>query len=402
MSFLSNFFQDVKTIARPNWRWQQAWIVVSEVSLGFLAMFGYMQGLPLVDIFMGLGVTFACSLIIATMAHHAGRKEAVFLGLACWVSVILFLIFDEVHQWWLYTVSVGFILGLRDAQSIQLMTWIPLRARRRKRNPSQALRVGQIVSFTLQSLGILFSAWMMTQTLTWPYILIVMANLLLVPHFVFHAPQNRRAKSSQTNKIGLPRQKNIRWMVQTSSLITGATFMGKRLLLPLAFALLGEKMNLGNGVFVLFGVALTFVSLVSLIAPRKKGIISTITLKNGLEATTLGWLIVVLGFLLHQHMMLSLFLLGLGWVIVEIAVKILGAGYIDTLRLLSAHNHVRRSKSFQDALVSSMQAKNMTSMGIMFASTLVVAQAPLVVALLGVGAWQTYRLGRHHLKQLHL
>ena len=243
---------------------------------------------------------------------------------------------------------------------------------------------------------------MMTYISYWPYILVALANLILIPHFILNSPKRRRRRVQETTtSLGLPRNDNIKWLIKTSSLITGASFMGKRLLLPLAFALMAQRLGWEQDAFIVFGVVLSLVALVGLIAPKKSKIVSTHTMRHGLEITALGWMVVVLGFLLKDYFVLSLFLLGLGWVLVELSVKAWGVGYMDTMRLICATNNSRKSKTYQDALVASFQAKNMTTGVVMMSSAIVFGQAPLVVALLGFGAWGVYKHGSHHLSSLY-
>lgn len=390
------------TLLRSSVWWRaQAWVLVTETLLGYLALVGYTRGISIAMITLGLAGAYSASWAVNFALLTTKRRYGMMWGALASVLTILTFVTPPILSWWILAFTVGVLSGFKDVNNINTTVWVPLHARRKGQNASFALRTSQMLSVVVCAFTLLFSAWMTTHTTYWLNLMLAVGVLVGVPDLLYRL---QRSNTHKTRPVEQPHVSSIEWLSKVSSLFSSAHFIGRRLVLPLSFAFLAKQWGMDKQVIVWFGLALTIMSVVGiLLRNTTSSKLSAVMLKRGLERTILGWLGVVMGVVLipFAPAWLSLMMMVGGWCVVELAVRDWGAGFTDTLRLVSTHRHSRRSRAYREALNAVTMQRNKTVTSALVVASASLGHAPLMVGVLGVGCWYVFRTGRKtHLQHL--
>ena len=385
------------------WR-QQIWVVLTEIIMGFLAVLGFARGLDLHDIALGLALAYGLSWAGLIPLVRGTRIHAIILGLLAGVAALCSAL-PGPAGWWALAAAGGLLLAFRDAQSIQSFLWVPIRAMRANGTTFGSMNAGQGLAIVHTGAWIVASAWLMQHTTWWASAVLMLALVVGVPDMIRQRPTTR-PRVERVHRVHKRHTPELYWLTRLSAWFNAMHFLGRRLVMPAAMVALAHHAGWGDKSIVLIGGALSLVAVAGAVVRStlpKDPALPSATMIKGLEWSLAGWLVMAVGAALVAWWpgWTAAGLILVGWIVMEVAIRLWGVGYMETLRTCAiARAPRRRARAHREALSHFMRHKNAAATaGLIVAGLATPLAGPALIGGMGVACWRVLQKGRHHVER---
>jgi hypothetical protein len=227
----------------PAWWRRQAWVCSTEILMGFLAAWGFLQGFGVVLVPLGLAVVYAVNALSVSSFARFGRNAALLLALVAASCAAVSLVVVSDSRWWFLCVCSGILLGFRDQQTVLSLAWIPVNAHRQGLCPTRAAAATSVLTTVILSAALLLAGVMTRYWPMLPQMVALLSCCALLPSQITN--MRRTPIAPRTNHPA--QQKQMSWLLRLSMAFNSVNHTGRRLVLPVAILALGKHYGLGPG-----------------------------------------------------------------------------------------------------------------------------------------------------------
>lgn len=380
----------------PWWR-QQAWIVVTEILMGFLAAWGLLQSLSPLWVGMGLGVVYSVNAVCLYSIRVHGRTAgivATLCGVAILCTSAAFGGDWRPLRWYGLCASIGVLLAFRDNQSVVATAFIPLRAKKRGGNALSSLTITSICSAIVLGLSLYLSGWIGQWWKWWPQLVAVVGYGFFVPHMIVHLGKGMGVHHPvQWRPV---EKKEVSWLLKLGTVFNALNFLGRRLVIPTLIVTLAQRHLGNNNVLPILGATLGLVGVLGSLARAPVVLVgktSALTLlKWGARLSLTGWGILSVSLLLMTANIgpSSLVLAGtlIGLAMMEFTNRTWSIAYMEQLRVWTVGPRFSAARAHRRSLHRFMVRRAYGgALGCALGGVAGTAWAPAMVVGLLVGCW---------------
>lgn len=392
---LQSTVQDI--VSSQQWWRQQAWIIVTEILMGFLAAWGLLQDLSTLWVGLGLGVVYAINATALWYIRVYGRSAGIvvmILGLSILVISLFFGGEFRALRWYGLCASIGVLLAFRDNQNVTSSAWLPVRAKRRGGNNMSSLTISAILGAILCGLALYGAGWL-SEVWKWlPHLLVIVAFGGFIPHMITQLGQGMgKHPSLQWRPV---QKQEISWLLKLGTIFNAVNFLGRRLVIPAMILHLAQSKFGSDNLLPFLGAALGLVGVFSSIARAPVVLVGNISslklLKWGARLSLTGWAILCICLLFQTtdwgDTTLTFIFLLIGWGMMEFTNRTWSIAYLEQLRVWTVGPRFSAARAHRRSLHRFMVRKSAggafgCALGGLAGTTL----APAMVVLLLVGCW---------------
>ena len=362
------FWRSTKSLleSKPWWRAEQ-WFLSSEILFGFLAAWGYRQGLDVSHIAAGVALCYLIETFCLIGIYRFGRIAGIVTGIFAYLGLALSLW----SPFWGLAVAMGFLTPFKDLQGISAIAWMPIKARRRRGTNMDAMIADTILSSSFLMIAMVLSGFIIGLWRDFPVLVACFTAFVLMPRQIMTLPKSHRT----LHESDFTAPENVRWLLLLSFLFNSGAFLGRRVLLPIVTVVAAGNLGLEKQAMLILGTVLGTMGLVGIfLRARPTGD----PLISGLRFSCIGWILVGCGVLLqHQgHVLALLPLLG-GWALLEVCNKTWSIGFRHTLEQSSGKSRPHRKALQQFIIMKSVGG----ALGCGMAFFLPVMGSPIIVMI---------------------
>lgn len=384
-----------------NWWHQQTWVAATEVIMGFLAVLGMARGLGVAEVAGGLAMANAAQALGVRPLAHGSRRAAVAWMLVAWgcIALALMATHESLAHWAGLCLAGGTLLAFRDAQTVRSMTWLPLRAQRRRTAVFQVSQWALIIGTLYSGLWMGISGFLMVHFAQWPLFVVALTLALGVPQAIRNRPKAHQWRRRRRRPCPLRHEnrQQLHWMYRLTFPMYATHFVGRRLVLPAAVVQMAHEMGWGDNILPLFGVLLGIISFSTmatnlwLAQHARAEQEAERQLRQGVLFTVLGWMWIALALLLGSAHGWGWLGLLAGWIFIDLAARMVGVGYMETLRFLVSEGRPTRARVHRHALSRFMRWRSIGGgVGLLTAALVypvMPGSLPLLVSLWTLICW---------------
>lgn len=389
MSSIRHLVHDV-LVSVPWWR-QQGWIVTTEILMGFLVAWAMVNHIPAVTIGWGLGLVYGVSSLGMFVFRRYGQQAAITLALASVVLFVAFNFLDKTAGFLGLCMSIGVLLFFRDAQSVQSLAWIPVRALRKNLSNAGSLITTSILSAVLLALALVLSGWLGSHWRWLPHALVLVAFIGFVPRLVL----SMRGGAFHASKNGSPMHAHeVKWLLTLGVVFNAVNFLGRRLIIPAMIVTTAQKMGWSHAALPLLGGIMGMVGIISAVARAPMMVSGSMRAVSmlilGARLSLVGWFLLCVGLLLEDYTVFNpTILVGMiivGWVLMELTNRTWSIAYMEQLRVSSVGHHASSARRHRQALYQFMTRKSFGgAVGCCLGGVISPALAPAVALVFLIG-----------------
>ena len=383
----------------PTWWRQQAWVVVTELLMGFLAAWGVLRGLEGPWIALGLGLVYAINSVGVWCLRTYGRTAGAWTVVLAFACLALTGWAGGAWRWMGLCSTVGVLLAFRDYQTVHSMAWLPVRARRRGVSSVLNLTAGAVCGALLMATAFVGAGFLSEHWKWLPHALVVVAFVAMVPAQLMRMGGGikRRPVTSAT----LPsHDRELAWLLKLGIAFNAVNFLGRRLVLPAAIIAMASTYGDAKSAMPVLGMALGLMGVVGSLA-RMPLVLSTQVsgrslMRWGARASLFGWITVAAGLTLWGLLETTWALLPMlaGWGLLEITNRTWAVAYMEALRESAVGHRLSDSRAHRRALHRFMVRKSAGgAVGCAVGGLVAATWLPAVVLALAAGCWTVLERG---------
>ena len=384
-------------VSSQQWWRQQAWIIVTEILMGFLAAWGLLQDISPLWVGLGLGLVYAVNAWSLWAIRVYGRKAGIYVMVAGITVLILSLGFGGSLRWLRWyglCASIGVLLAFRDNQNVTSMAWLPVRAIKRGGNNMSSLTISAILGAILLGLSLYISGWI-TQWWKWlPHLMVVVAYGCFVPHMVSQLGKGMGLHpSSQWRAV---QKEEMSWLLKLGTIFNAVNFLGRRLVIPTMIIGLAQSKLGSDNVLPILGGALGLIGILSSLARAPVVLVGKVSslnlLKWGARLSLTGWAILCVCLLLQAtswgQSNWTFAALVLGWTMMEFTNRTWSIAYMEQLRVWTVGPRFSAARAHRRSLHRFMVRKSAGgAVGCVLGGMAGTTLAPAMVVVLLAGCW---------------
>lgn len=384
-------------LSSPPWWKQQGWIVVTEILMGFLAVWGLLQSLSPLWVGLGLGTVYAVNALSLWHIRVYGQKAGIVIALAGIFIVVFSLFFGgdfRAIRWYGLCAGIGVLLAFRDNQSVTATAWIPLRAHKRGGNNLSSLTFTSICSAILLAVSLYASGVITHHWKWWPHLMVVVGYGFFVPQMVaqmgtgmgLHHPAQWRPAE----------KKEMSWLLKLGTIFNAVNFLGRRLIIPAMILTLAQEKFGSEDALPVLGATLGLIGVLGSLARAPVVLVGNTSasslLKWGARLSLLGWAMLSISLLLlgseWGNTSIIMGVLILGWAMMEFTNRTWAIAYMEQLRLWTVGPRFSAARAHRRSLHRFMVRRaSGGAVGCAVGGIVGPALAPAMVVILLAGCW---------------
>ena len=397
---IRSFLHAAQDVVRlPSWWRQQAWVMTTELLMGFLAAWGVIRGVSPAWVALGIGLVYATNSFGIWVLRTHGRRGGLALVGAAFALLALTGVIGGVWRWQGLCLTVGVLLAFRDHQTVHSMAWLPVRARRRGTSSLMNLTAGAVCGAILLAMAFV-AAGFLAQHWKWlPHALVCIAFVAMVPAQLMRMgvgwkrrPPGSKALPAHDQELG--------WLLNLGVAFNAVNFLGRRLVLPAAVLAVASAYGDAKSAMPMLGLALGLMGVVGSLARMPLVFSDRISgrslMRWGARASLFGWMTVAWGLALWGWLGTAWAMLPmlLGWGLLEITNRTWAVAYMEALRESAVGPRFSASRSHRRALHRFMVRKAAGgAVGCAAGGLVATAWLPAVVIGLALGCWALLEQG---------
>lgn len=383
----------------PSWWRQQAWVINTELLMGFLAAWGVVRGMQPALVALGIGVVYATNSLGIWVLRTHGRRGGVGLVTLAFALLAITGFVGGAWRWQGLCLTVGVLLAFRDLQTVHSMAWLPVRARRRGTSSLMNLTAGAVCGAVVLAIAFVLGGFISQHWKWLPHALVCVAFVGMVPQQLMRMGVGWRKRPPSTATLPV-HDRELSWLLKLAVSFNAVNFLGRRLVLPAAILAVATTYGDAKSAMPLLGAALGLMGVVGSLARMPLVLSSNVSgrtlLRWGARASLFGWVTVAWGLALWTWMGSSWALIPMmmGWGLLEITNRTWAVAYMEALRESAVGSRFSASRSHRRALHRFMVRKAAGgAVGCAAGGLVAAAWLPAVVIALAMGCWTLLEQG---------